>query len=569
VDETNIVTTPPDTLPCPSRWLTVLTAVGVGLILLVQAAAFTWGTSATYDEPLYVQLGREVFYHQKFRGLIRPMDPPIPVVLPQIPAAIAAGTADPPESDLPRLTRIARLGHIILIGVPVVLVVYGWLLRRKGWWAATLGGGMIALSPNAVAFAAVASTDMSFALFGLIGVAGLAAYYANPTRRRYWAAVALAGVALSAKQSAAFLFPCFLLLDWHAGWRDGRSVIRSGLGAIARTAGLVTVAFLINWVMYGFAVATLLSADAKNETFVKFLGTSPRAESLRHALQTVPVPAPFVTFLGQIAHGVRGHSAYLLGEVSDHGWKAYYPIAVLVKGTPADLTLLVIGVILLLVRCRTADPTVRVWVLATIMFLATCVTSKLNLGVRYLAVVYPLGVLIAVDLAAGLHRRWRRFTLAGLTGLVGWQVISATVAWPTGHLSYFNSLAGGAANGHCYLADSNLDWGQDLPALAVIMRERGYGRIAFAYFGTASPRVYGVESVRWDTTDPKELDGCQAVAVSVSYLCGVDYGREVFARFRDLTPDAKAGDSIWVYDMTRPEIRAAITDARRKVGRTP
>jgi 4-amino-4-deoxy-L-arabinose transferase-like glycosyltransferase len=537
--------------------------------MLVQADAFQAGTSATYDEPLYTQLGREVFYHHTFRGLIRPMDPPIPVVVPQVPAAIVAGTADPPESELPRLTRVGRFSHAALIGVPVVLVVYGWLLRRKGWWAATLGGAMVALSPTAVAFAAIASTDMSFALFGLIGVAGLARYYAKPSWRRYFLAAIVSGLALAAKQSAAFLFPCFLLLDWHAGWRAGRSLLRAGLAAVGRTVGVVLIAFLINWAAYAFTVAPIMSAEAKNETFVKLLGNGPRAEDIRHVLQTFPVPASLVTFFGQLAHGMRGHSAYFLGEVSDHGWRAYYPVAILVKATPADLVLLGVGMGLVLARARTADTTIRTWVLAVGVFLATCITSKLDLGVRYLAVVYPLGILIAVDAAASLPGRWRQRALLVVTGLVGWQAASAAAAWPTGHLSYFNSLAGGPANGHRYLADSNLDWGQGLPALAGVMRDRGYDRVAIAYFGTAPPTVYGVESSPWDTADPRALNGCQAVAVSVSYLCGVDYGRQMFAEFRDLTPDAKAGESIWVYDLTRPEVRAALTDARRQAGKVP
>src|SRR5579872_3340870 len=288
---TQIVAPPPAaTHPRFLWWRNILTAILLGLILLIQAISFLAGTSPTYDEPLYLELGREVFYRHTFQGLIRPMDPPIPIVVPQIPAAIAAGSADPLETEMPRLARIARTTHAILIGIPVVLVVYIWLLRRKGWWAAILGGGMMAFSPHVVAFAAIAGTDMCFALFGLLGVVGLAAYYSNPTRRRFWIFAILTGLALSAKQSSVFLFPCFFLIDWHANWRDGGRLIRTGLGALARTVGLVAIAFLVNWAAYGFTVSPILSTETKNETFIKFLGTGPQAASFRQFLQTTPVP---------------------------------------------------------------------------------------------------------------------------------------------------------------------------------------------------------------------------------------------------------------------------------------
>ena len=53
--------------------------------------------------------------------------------------------------------------------------------------------------------------------------------------------------------------------------------------------------------------------------------------------------------------------------------------------------------------------------------------------------------------------------------------------------------AGGARGGLRILGDSNLDWGQDLPALAKWQREQAPDKTLYlAYFGTADPRAHGL-----------------------------------------------------------------------------
>jgi hypothetical protein len=98
------------------------------------------------------------------------------------------------------------------------------------------------------------------------------------------------------------------------------------------------------------------------------------------------------------------------------------------------------------------------------------------------------------------------------------------------------------------------------------MRARGWNRVVLAYCGTIDPMIYGVRFTDWNTQAPAELTKCSAVAISVNYLCGIDYGRDMFADFRELTPDVRAGDSIWLYDLARPKVTAALSSARDKFG---
>ena len=61
------------------------------------------------------------------------------------------------------------------------------------------------------------------------------------------------------------------------------------------------------------------------------------------------------------------------------------------------------------------------------------------------------------------------------------------------YLAYFNELAGGPANGFKELADSNLDWGQDLKNLKLwLVAHDIKDPIYLCYFGMADPRFYQI-----------------------------------------------------------------------------
>ena len=66
--------------------------------------------------------------------------------------------------------------------------------------------------------------------------------------------------------------------------------------------------------------------------------------------------------------------------------------------------------------------------------------------------------------------------------LLAWLVAGTLRAHPS-ELAFFNEFVGGSRNGHLWLADSNLDWGQDLDRLARWARERPEGTITLAAFG--------------------------------------------------------------------------------------
>ena len=101
--------------------------------------------------------------------------------------------------------------------------------------------------------------------------------------------------------------------------------------------------------------------------------------------------------------------------------------------------------------------------------------------------VYP-----AVMILAGVAATWGSSRLGrGLVALAVVWLAGATLWVHPHYLSYFNELIGGPARGHLYLADSNLDWGQDLKRLAAYAQRHPTEAIKLAYFGSADPTHYG------------------------------------------------------------------------------
>jgi hypothetical protein len=141
------------------------------------------------------------------------------------------------------------------------------------------------------------------------------------------------------------------------------------------------------------------------------------------------------------------------------------------------------------------------------------------------------------------------------------QIHSALTSAPH-HLAYFNSLAGGPEEGHRYLLDSNLDWGQDLPALGAALDRIDCERPALQYFGTADPRAYGIDAPP-HLTAPGPYAKHDCVAVSLTELFEVYFVRSRLASLQTLEPAARAGHSIWIYDLGDPEVRRTLRLPKR------
>ena len=256
-----------------------------------------------------------------------------------------------------------------------------------------------------------------------------------------------------------------------------------------------------------------------------------------------------------------------MGEASAEGWPAYFPVALGVKTPLPTLLFALSGLVILLVRGQWRRQ-VMLWALP-LVFLAMGLSGILTIGYRHMLPAIPFllmwaGNTMTWTLSLTARKRTAGLAVQGL--LVAWLVVGTLRIYPH-YESFFNEIAGDWTNWSNILVDSNLDWGQDLPALRDVMDERGIKRVNLAYFGKAVPEQYGVrysplpsylrfvEGIELSAYNPYSPEPGWYAVSATSLRLGLMQPESVdlYAFFRDLEPDARAGYSIYLYNVQYPD----------------
>lgn len=405
-------------------------------------------------------------------------------------------SADGYETTLVR----ARLG-ILPFFLICIAVVWGLAGGRRRPLAGLLAVGLTATLPALIAHGALATTDIASVATYLLAVLALLRWFERATTGRALAVGVTAALALLAKFSMLLFLPA-TAVAFIAARRMGRmgqltarppeiggqlpsadpAVTPVPWRVLARQAGLAAVAMtLVTWAGYHFSVGAIGDLAPEVKGWLHLL--PPVAD--RGFLYRVPLPMP------ELFHGIRflrahnavGHNAYLLGKVSDHGFAAFYPVALFVKTPLPFLGLFALAAVLMF-RRRPALWAARGAALAALAILGLAAQSHINLGIRHVLVVLPLLALSIVwaldDYMASAANRTRRAAGLVLAALLVAQLVGAVRARRT-ELGYFNALAG--ADPAAILLDSDLDWGQDLFELRRLTRERGIDTLKICFFG--------------------------------------------------------------------------------------
>src|SRR5437764_10023808 len=104
------------------------------------------------------------------------------------------------------------------------------------------------------------------------------------------------------------------------------------------------------------------------------------------------------------------------------------------------------------------------------ILLISAMASGVNVGLRHIFAVYILAYVGAGVVVGKIWNRHGR-RIRWLIGALGVTLaVESFSAFPD-YIAYFNFPSGGSRGGLALLADSNLDWGQDLPLLATWQRE--------------------------------------------------------------------------------------------------
>ena len=156
-------------------------------------------------------------------------------------------------------------------------------------------------------------------------------------------------------------------------------------------------------------------------------------------------------------------------------------------------------------------------------YLAIALTEDLNIGHRHILPIYPALHVLAGGVGLAALRLGRAARVGLLSAALAWPLAESLAARPD-YLAYFGPQAGGTDEGYRRLVDSSLDWGMDLPALREWLDERQApgSKVFLAYFGTDSPTHHGIAARRlpgFYDRRPVELyplePGCYAISATL------------------------------------------------------
>jgi Dolichyl-phosphate-mannose-protein mannosyltransferase len=474
------------------------------------------------------------------------------------------------QNDCDQLLRWPRL-CITLLGVLLGVILFLWARDLFGFWPATAGLALYACEPNILCNAGVVTQDLGLVcfFFGTI-------YFLRRSLRRLTLGNALGlsvffAMAQVSKFSAVLLGPILFLLlairivsrsPWPVRWKGDRELRTRNSKIAASTALILLVGMvfvLVVWMNYGFHYTTgpdvyggstsAVYEDRATRTWLPvssgLLGWIDRHRLLPNAYTQ--------SFLRQALSntGSFKFAAFLLGQSKYGHWWYYFPVVFLVK-TP--LTLLVLffsGVVLCLAQKRKVGMDALCILLPTLLYVAVAMFSTRNIGVRHLLPIYPFVILIAVVPLAELLRRGMKWPVLCFCLLAG---IELAGVYPH-YRGFFNCAAGGPRNGQNLLADSNIDWGQDLKLLKQWMTANGVSHVNLGYWGVSDPAYYGIDCTHLVTTmqsfpypfTPPQLPGYVAIS---SQLLHDPAFPQVVAYYSPLSqppPVAVIGYSIYVY----------------------
>jgi hypothetical protein len=354
------------------------------------------------------------------------------------------------------------------------ILVFFWIASAVVfWWARRVGGlkagvwaiAFFSTTPAILAHSGLITTDMALTAFVSAAAMVSLEWARVPDWRRTILLGVLSGCAIASKFSAL----AFLPAAWMAmyGWRlfcdrPGAGVLGNELRARIKPAcGALAIAALVIWAVYRFTFGP-----------VDVLGG-----------MSLPAPQFYQGIYEVWLHNRGGHVSFVLGRYSYSGFWYYYPVILSVKTPLALLGMVAVTSAIALWRRRRDLGMPMAFAAGIVLF---ALTSRINIGVRHILPVYTAFAVVAgVGLARAFENRRRWVAVAGAL-LLGWQVVESIRIHPD-YLAYTNQLAG--SRPERVLADSDLDWGQDMNRLHDFFEQKGVKQAAMSVLNYS----YGVE----------------------------------------------------------------------------
>lgn len=598
-----------------SNRLTIIIAIILLFIMFILAVTSMKDDSAIMDEVAHLPAGYSYLTQKDYR--LNPEHPPLIKDLAAIPLVVMSalsGSASGGKINFPGQIKawtqeinsqwdfgfnfLYNSGNdadkmlfwgrlpVLLLAILLGFFVFKWTRQLYGNIAAILALFLYSLSPTILAHSRFVTTDIAAAFGFFTAIYFFVQWLKNPSIKNLIMAGLFFGIAQLMKFSAFLLIPLFVFLV--CAWicmksTKGPTEVRlrspkSHFGVLKPLFGLLLIfiiGLLVIYPIYQYHVWNYpIELQQRDIKFI--LASSPWHGWTNILVWTADKPilrAYTQYFFGLtmvLQRATGGNTTFFLGEVSNMGWKSYFPIVYIIKEPLAIHILTIIALLYLVwnIQIITQRGTNGVsWLqnhfaeFSMLSFIGlywlSSITSNLNIGIRHVLPTFPfIYLLISGQITKILRTVYeanpRKIFYEGslatcLVILLIWYAFASFSIYPH-YLAYFNELVGGAKNGYLYVVDSNLDWGQDLKRLAKWADQNKIEKIKVDYFGGGTPNYYLKDKSLELHGDYGPQKGWLAVSATFYQTSKIN-PQTSYTWLDAYEPIAKIGYSIFVYNI--------------------
>lgn len=445
------------------------------LVLFSLNVSSMYKKSMTYDESDHLEFGKQILTEKRVEPSMQKM--PI-TVLNVIPVYMLEKFNI--KLSVGKKLFISRISTILVSAI-LALFVFLWGKNLYGLKAAFFSLVLYAFCPNLLAHSRLTTNDVYCASFMFLATYFFIKYLKQSSAKNLILSASLTGIAQVSKYTALMLIPFFFIF-----YLSSRFILRSK-SALSHTSLKKT---LIHMILFLFIVLLVIN-----------LGYGFKGISMT---RFIPLPKAYVeAFLMGMKFNATGEGhalIYLMGKLSPYGFWYYYFICLLLKMPLAIFIFGIISLFLLkkyLVKNPLDEIALLLIPLGLFIFFSFFCTAQI--GIRYLLPALPFVYVSLGKIVSYQAKKIDQFYKAGLVGLLLWFVISSLSFYPH-YISYFNELIGDRKNMYKYLADSNVDWGQN-------------GNYLYEYL----KRHEGKEKI--SVRPPNPTDGL--VLININHLVGI------------------------------------------------
>jgi 4-amino-4-deoxy-L-arabinose transferase-like glycosyltransferase len=451
-------------------------------------------------------------------------------------------------NDADNIIFSARL-NIIILCIILAIIIFLWAKELWGFWGGLISLLLFTFCPLILANGRLATTDMGSVFYFVLFIWTIRWFTKKVGIKRALVLGLVIGLSLASKFSNAITLPMAVLLFVILLFAK-KINFKQFVGYLSVS---VIVSLIVLWLSY-FLVMQKQFADYKNQPYLMnhtFLNG--KTISNRYA-QMILMPVD--SYLGGFAfvreHSDKGHMSFLDGEAKIEGWWYYFPKAVYYKTFIPTMILFVLS-LFAMIKIRAKNYLEEIYIfLLPITYFAISLTSHLDIGIRHVMIIYPFAYLSIGRLAKlSFSKRWLNILAKTIIlGLIIWAIALSIYSYPN-DISYFNELAGGSKNGYKHLADSNVDWNQDIKRLKDYMDKNRYN---YAYYACDKNTIYNYYKINTRFAgDTSPINNDYLALRTFCYTLPSDEAKNdpVYQKIKNLTPIDMVGNSILIYKISQ------------------